>query len=393
MMVDSLHTSEIPVAGALIKVLQCDKVKKKAVTSAAPMPMPRQRASTLGVITEIQDGTQKQTVPTSASGKMGSNNRLNRSRNLSASSSNSSLHGSDSATLPVVAGQIKAFGDKAERSHLRIEDRVVVHPSDPSPSTSYLRDTEFRVVSDVSYLVPISPHVPMKLAAMMAGRGLDIYDAVIQTKNHVRHMLDSQTNTNDRENALVKILVICNDEFSMIAVQLLNHFMKEFKVLLAIAALKDDGLMWYKKNMSNVKLIQWNSDAYDQDLVERTSDSCQGKVDVVVGCLGLGAPLQRSFKCLKKGGTVFVTEDINDKVLKSLQKLADQQNVNIVEKPPKSMGTKDDLKNLLTLVAEKQIQPAFLQEEQNLQLTMNPVEMRRKARSLSSRAPNTSVQE
>ena len=104
-----------------------------------------------------------------------------------------------------------------------------------------------------------------------------------------------------------------------------------------------------------MKLIQWNSDAYDQDLVERTSDSCQGKVDVVVGCLGLGAPLQRSFKCLKKGGTVFVTEDINDKVLKSLQKLADQQNVNIVEKPPKSMGTKDDLKNLLTLVAEKQV--------------------------------------
>ena len=78
-----------------------------------------------------------------------------------------------------------------------------------------------------------------------------------------------------------------------------------------------------------MKLIQWNSDAYDQDLVERTSDSCQGKVDVVVGCLGLGAPLQRSFKCLRKGGTVFVTEDINDKVLKSLQKLADQQNVNI----------------------------------------------------------------
>ena len=108
-----------------------------------------------------------------------------------------------------------------------------------------------------------------------------------------------------------------------------------------------------------MKLIQWNSDAYDQDLVERTSDSCQGKVDVVIGCLGLGAPLQRSFKCLKKGGTVFVTEDINDKVLKSLQKLADQQNVNIVEKPPKLMGTKDDLKNLLTLVAEKQVLPTF----------------------------------
>ena len=83
----------------------------------------------------------------------------------------------------------------------------------------------------------------------------------------------------------------------------------------------------------------------------------QGKVDVVMGCLGLGAPLQRSFKCLKKGGTAFVTEEINEKVLKSLQKLADQNNVKIVEKPTGSIvGTVDDLRNLLNLVAEKQVQ-------------------------------------
>ena len=56
-------------------------------------------------------------------------------------------------------GQIKAFGDKADRGDLRIEDRVVVHPCDPMPSTSYLRDTEFRVVSDTTYLVPISSNV------------------------------------------------------------------------------------------------------------------------------------------------------------------------------------------------------------------------------------------
>ena len=52
-----------------------------------------------------------------------------------------------------------------------------------------------------------------------------------------------------RENTVIKILVICNDEFSMMAVQLLHYFMKEFKILLALAVLKDDGLMWYKKNM------------------------------------------------------------------------------------------------------------------------------------------------
>lgn len=147
-MVDSLHTSEIPVGGALIKVLQCDKTKKKTTPSSGPPPSmpPRQRASTLGVITEILDGSSKQGLPPStlSSGGSrtgqgsGSNNRLNRSRNHSASSSNSSFHGSDSknlSALPVVAGQIKAFSDKAERGQLRIEDRVVVHPSDPSPST------------------------------------------------------------------------------------------------------------------------------------------------------------------------------------------------------------------------------------------------------------------
>ena len=48
----------------------------------------------------------------------------------------------------------------------------------------------------MSYLVPISTQVPMKLAALMAGRGLSIFDAVLQTKLHVQQLLDSQTNMN-----------------------------------------------------------------------------------------------------------------------------------------------------------------------------------------------------
>ena len=51
------------------------------------------------------------------------------------------------------------------------------------------------------------------------------------------------------------------------------------------------------------------------------------------------------------------------------------------------------IKSNFTICFKFQIQPAFLQEEQNLQPSMNPVEMRRKARSLSSRATTASVQE
>ena len=99
-----------------------------------------------------------------------------------------------------------------------------------------------------------------------------------------------------------------------------------------------------------VKLIQWNSDAYDQDLIERTRDACKGDVDIVLGCLGLGAPLQRSFKCLRKGGVAFVTEETNEKVFKSLQKMADQQGKTIQIVKTGSVG---DLKSLLALVADE----------------------------------------
>ena len=102
-----------------------------------------------------------------------------------------------------------------------------------------------------------------------------------------------------------------------------------------------------------VKLVHWNGDAYDQDLVERTRNACKGDVDIVLGCLALGAPLQRSFKCLKKGGTAFVTEDMNDKVLKSLQKLAQQQDrrLRLIEQ----RGSAQDLKALLQLVADDRV--------------------------------------
>jgi len=369
---DALHTSEIPRKGAVIKVVQADQSGKKKVVSA-PVPAPRQRASTLGVIKELPNQDQIESIPQRNSQLCSSRQRIPSSNSIS-----------ESGSLPVIAGQLKAFGEEADKSLFKIEDRVVVHPGDPNASTCSMRDTEYRVVSDLMYVIPVSSKIPMKLAAMLGGRGLSIYSAALTILDHVRSLLNNNTeSTND----VIKILVVCNDEFSMMAVQLLNRLLQVDneppKVLIALAALKDDGMMWYKKNMPQVKLIQWNSDAYDQDLIERTRDACKGDVDIVLGCLGLGAPLQRSFKCLRKGGVAFVTEETNEKVFKSLQKMADQQGKTIQIVKTGSVG---DLKSLLALVADEVIQPAFLQED-NPENMKNPVDMRRKARSLSSRTP------
>ena len=97
---------------------------------------------------------------------------------------------------------------------------MVVHPGDPSPSTSYLRDTEFRIVSDVAYLIPIPSNLPLKLAAMLGGRGLSIYQAVKKIRSYICHDLMKADNNN-----VIKILVVCNDEFSMMSVQLLHQIL------------------------------------------------------------------------------------------------------------------------------------------------------------------------
>lgn len=85
-----------------------------------------------------------------------------------------------------------------------------------------------------------------------------------------------------------------------------------------------------------------------------------------------------------------MTDDVNEKVLKSLMKLAEQQNRSLI-KIERGSSSVSDLQDLLELVVTKQIQPAFLQDDQDLeaQVKVNPVEQRRKARSMSSRTPTT----
>ncbi len=55
--------------------------------------------------------------------------------------------------------------------------------------------------------------------------------------------------------------MVCNDEFSMLSVQLLDQVLfrsgcdtngnkaKKANILVALATMRDDGIIWYKKNL------------------------------------------------------------------------------------------------------------------------------------------------
>ena len=90
-----------------------------------------------------------------------------------------------------ITGQLKAFGDQANKSLFKIEDRVLIHPGDSCASTCSIRDTEYRVVSDLAYVIPISSKIPMKLAALLGGRGLSLYSAALTIYDHVRSLLNN----------------------------------------------------------------------------------------------------------------------------------------------------------------------------------------------------------
>lgn len=361
---DGIHSSEVPTNGAVIKVVQTDsghREKKSQVSSNCGSSLQRQRASTLGVIAELPQEQNNASQNNARTPQFTANRLSNRRRPIpkSPQMSISDLHASSS---PIVAGQVKAFGDTADRGQLKIEDRVVLHPGDSVNSTVIVRDVEFRMVADISYLIPVPTNVPLKLAALLGGKGLRIFSAVLEAEKKCRKLWESSPDQ------ILKILIVCNDEFSMVAVQLMSHILKDMsgQMLIAMATMTDDGIMWIKKNLPTVKIVQWNGDAYDQVLIERTSLACKGNVDVVVGCLGLGAPLQRSLKCLKKDGVAFVTEAVNEKVWKPLLSLANQQHKEIVRV---DTGSPEDLQNLVHLVAAENIQPSFLQEDKGVPVT------------------------
>lgn len=47
-----------------------------------------------------------------------------------------------------------------------------------------------------------------------------------------------------------------------------------------------------------VKVVQWNEDLYEKQLIERTTDACGGPVDVVLNFGTTSRSLHRSLQCL-----------------------------------------------------------------------------------------------
>eukprot|EP00096_Caligus_rogercresseyi_P007433 TRINITY_DN2528_c0_g2_i1.p1 TRINITY_DN2528_c0_g2~~TRINITY_DN2528_c0_g2_i1.p1 ORF type:complete len:323 (-),score=73.07 TRINITY_DN2528_c0_g2_i1:315-1283(-) len=85
-----------------------------------------------------------------------------------------------------------------------------------------------------------------------------------------------------------------------------THRCKPFREHIIIATSKDNDLSTIKTDFPDVEVIQWNDDAYEEVLLDRTHDAVKGQADVVVNCQSNPRHLTRICKVCKKDGDILI---------------------------------------------------------------------------------------
>ncbi|KAJ1530824.1 hypothetical protein ONE63_005671 [Megalurothrips usitatus] len=255
----------------------------------------------------------------------------------------------DGALFPgyEVAGIVESLGAEVEdNSSIQEGDRVVLYPYDGVPH-GY---AEFIIVHELKYLVKIPDSVSLPVAAMLPTGALLAMNTVFNAHQYVEDILRQRG-----EGGVCKILIVGTGGLALWAMRIASHHFKDTKmrVQLTVASLKDEGFLMAKE-FKTVNVVQWNEDLYERQLIERTIDSCNGEVDIVIDFGTTSRSLHRSLQCLSKGGVVFMCSETAEKLMPKFSRLADERQQRI---KPVDMGTIEQLQELVKLVGNGEIEP------------------------------------
>lgn len=258
----------------------------------------------------------------------------------------------DGALFPgyEVAGVIDELGsDVPPTETIGVGKRVILYPYDGIPH-GY---AEFIVVPDLSYLVPIPDNLPLGVAAMLPSGALLAKNAVITAHAHVLELLKERA-----ADHIIRILIVGTGGLALWALRIAEHNFKtpeyQNRVKITVATLKDEGLILAAAELKKVSIVQWNEDLYEKQLIERTKDACNGLVDIVIDFGTTSRSLHRSLQCLNTGGVVLVNEEVAERLLPKFSRLIHDRNQKI---EAVAMGSIDQLKELVQLVAAEEIKP------------------------------------
>jgi len=255
----------------------------------------------------------------------------------------------DGALFPgyEVAGIVESLGTEVEENEeLTVGDRVVLYPYEGVPH-GY---AEFIIVPELKYLVKIPDSISLSVAAMLPTGALLAMNTVFKAHEYVQNILQERG-----DNGLCKILIVGTGGLALWAMRIASHHYQSMKdkVSITVASLKDEGFL-LAKEYKEVNVVQWNEDLYENQIIERTKDACDGTVDIVIDFGTTSRSLHRSLQCLSQGGVVFISSEVAEKLLPKFSRKAEERKQCI---KPVDMGSIEQLQQLVVLVGTGEIEP------------------------------------
>ncbi|XP_043193196.1 uncharacterized protein LOC122365767 isoform X4 [Amphibalanus amphitrite] len=263
-----------------------------------------------------------------------------------------------------VAGQIESFGENVDpKCGLKVGDNVIVYPYIGCPE-GY---AEYVAVEDVQYLVKVPDEVPMPVASMLPSGGLWAMNSVFTARQYVEKLLKERG-----DKGKVNVLVVGTGGLALWAIRIGRHYFPEWTegqaVRLTVAVLRDEGLQSITEqehqnatDMSEepgihgrVNIVQWSEDCYETQLIERTINACEGNVDIIIDFAANPRSMNRSLKCLSKGGVIVIGAETAQRYVSRFESVAQASDQTIV---PVEMGSLEQLHTLVHLIASKKVEP------------------------------------
>lgn len=234
-----------------------------------------------------------------------------------------------------------------ETTDVRQGDRVIVYPEyNANTETGY---AEFVTVSDLSDVIKVPTQLPLEVGSLLPCGALTAYSAVQLLRPHVVAKMENSEDP-------VNMLIVGAGGLALWSLRMALSYLSDKncdnKLRLTIADTSIDGLTVAKQH-GCFSVVHWSDELYEEHILERTQNVCQGGVDVMLDFVTSQRTIDRAHNILKEDGVLLVGGISRCDVSSRLEQLSEMKRtvLSLVR------GSRDDLKEIVNRVADGKIKP------------------------------------